>query len=356
MKISSPIFLILLISILHLSCSEQTKVNSPRENLKEAITTPVKTEQPEVDRYFDGTSIIVNPKGPETITRNIIQDKKGNYWLATWDGIIKYDGKTFVNFTNKEDLRRFRVFSILEDRTGNIWFGTIGAGIYKYDGKSFTNLTTEDGLVNNDVTCITEDSKGNIWFGTQAGLSIYDGKSFTNYTTDQGIPSDDINSIVEDKDGQFWLGTRGEACWFDGKKFTSIEDPNGAPFINVRSILKDTKGNIWLGGNDGLWRFYNSIFTKISKPFVGYIYEDKKGNVWTSSESSNGQGTWVLSKYSKAALASETIVATPIFEKKDMFFGIMEDRAGAIWFGSLNGVLRYDGVGVDDFTGAGGKQ
>jgi ligand-binding sensor domain-containing protein len=96
----------------------------------------------------------------------------------------------------------------LEDRKGNIWFGTIGAGVYRYDGKLFTNFTTKDGLVSDRVGCIYEDKAGNVWFGTEGGASRYDGKSFRNFTTKEGLPNNDINTIVEDNTGKFWFGTR----------------------------------------------------------------------------------------------------------------------------------------------------
>jgi ligand-binding sensor domain-containing protein len=53
-------------------------------------------------------------QGPNTITRNIIQDRKGNIWIAAFDGIFRYDGKSFINITSKVSSARF--FSVLEDR------------------------------------------------------------------------------------------------------------------------------------------------------------------------------------------------------------------------------------------------
>jgi ligand-binding sensor domain-containing protein len=68
----------------------------------------------------------------------------------------------------------------LQDRAGNLWFGTTGEGVYRYDGKSFSNFTTKDGLSHNSVFCILVDRVGNLWFGSRNnGLTRYDGKSFT---------------------------------------------------------------------------------------------------------------------------------------------------------------------------------
>ncbi len=112
-----------------------------------------------------------------SVTRNMIQDRVGDIWIATFSGVFRYDGKSFTNVTGKVSSARF--FSVMEDRKGNLWFGTIGSGVYRYDGKSFQNLTTKDGLLNNEITCIYEDKAGNIWFGANGGASQYDGKSFS---------------------------------------------------------------------------------------------------------------------------------------------------------------------------------
>jgi len=302
----------------------------------------------------------VSTSGPKLITRNITQDRKGNIWIASWQGIFRYDGKSFTNITSKVSSARY--FSVLEDRKGNSWFGSIGSGVFLYNGKSFKNFTTRDGLAGNGVTCIYEDKTGNIWFGTEGGASRYDGKSFRNYMMNGGV-----NSIIEDKTGKFWFGTGGNACIYDGKTFT-ILTRDGKPFTNVRSIIEDKKGNIWLGGNDGLWRYNGSTFTNFTRNFVGYIYEDKKGNIWTSSESANGQdwglslsdkrrlsglasvrGQWLLFRYEGKSLSNKKPTVTEI-TNKPMIFGILEDDKGSIWFGASDGVYRYDGSTITDFS------
>ena len=342
---------VLLLFILTSSCNGQ-KGTVPVE-AKPSLTDYI---VPDHDPYFVESTSIKSPYGPSSITRNIIQDRKGDIWLATWEGIIQYDGNSFTNFTNKEGLRRFHAFSALEDKAGNLWFGTIGAGAFLYDGKAFTNFTTKEGLAHDRLGCFHEDKSGKIWIGTEGGISVYDGNflppvkgGFRNYTTNEGLTNNDVNSIIEDKTGKFWIGTRGEACTYNGTAFTKITNNEGQPFTNVRCIIEDSKGNIWLGGNDGLWRYDGKTFTNYTRTFVGYMYEDKKGNIWTSSEAPDNRRQWILSRYDAKSLYDEKATATSILKKEDMFFGITEDKDGGIWFGSLNGVCRYDGKSFNYF-------
>lgn len=310
---------------------------------------------------YGQAQVIISP-GPNSITRNIIQDRKGDMWMATFGGVFRYDGRSFTNITSTVSTARF--FSVLEDRKGHLWFGSIGSGVFLYDGKSFQNFTTKEGLLNNEITCMYEDRTGDIWFGVNGGVSRYDGRSFRNYmmngdamiedrtgktVPDLTRPPKEVNSIVEDNTGRLWLGTRGRTFIYDGKAMTSFSHDDTS-FINIRSIMKDKKGNIWLGGGDGvrngLWRYDGSTCTNINRNFVGYIYEDKKGNIWTSSQNANDR-RWALSRYDERSLADIKPTATEIRseyeDNKGMIFGIVEAHDGNIWFGALDGVHRYDG-------------
>jgi ligand-binding sensor domain-containing protein len=314
----------------------------------------------------EGKKIIINSKnkgavasqGPQLITRNIIQDRKGNIWIAAFAGIFRYDGKSFTNITAKITSARF--FSVLEDRRGNFWFATIGFGVYYYDGKTFQNFTTNDGLLNNEVTSLCEDTNGRIWFGVSGGTSTYNGKSFQNYIikgnamnidlTGKTFPerqSNDVGPIIQDKTGKLWFTTRGNTFVYDGKIFRVVSN-NDKPFRNVRSIIEDKKGNIWLGGADGLWRYDGTVFTNFRYQFVGDIIQDRKGNIWTSSVSASGRG-WALSRYDAKTLSDSKPAVIEIKSGEKMIFGILEAKDGSIWFGSMNGVYRYDGKNITDF-------
>jgi ligand-binding sensor domain-containing protein len=348
-----------------------------------SIKAQNKTDQTK-DNVKSETKDAIPPPGPNAIARNIIQDRKGNIWIAAFDGIFRYDGKVFTNVTSKVSSARF--FSVLEDSKGNLWFGSIGSGIYYYDGHSFQNFTIKDGLLNNDVGSIYEDKKGDIWFGVFGGASCYDARAsrllsggkggqavFRNYIISEDAMNEDrtgktfaerppyeVNSIIEDKTGKLWFGTRGNTFVYDDEKFTIIRTKDGKPFTNVRTIIEDKKGNIWLSGNDGLWRYDGSSFTNFTKSFAGYIYEDKNGNIWTSSASADNK-SWSLSRYDGKSLSSSLFINSPainptvtvIKSNEGMIFGILEAYDGSIWFGTLKGVTRYDGKTFNDFKGKG---
>jgi len=128
------------------------------------------------------------------------------------DAFIKdQNPANFSSFSKLQGLKHGHIRCMLQDKSGNIWFGTAGGGVSKYDGKSFTHFTEKEGLSNNIVQSILEDKSGNLWFGTHGGgvsrLST-DGKSFTHYTEKEGLSNNYVWSILEDKSGNLWFGIR----------------------------------------------------------------------------------------------------------------------------------------------------
>jgi ligand-binding sensor domain-containing protein len=359
MKKYTLVYLLFLASVFCASCKQQTKADQPTE-------TPPVAETKTVAPYGE----------PNSITRTIIQDRKGDMWMATWEGVFRYGDASFTNMTTGVSDARF--FSALEDTKGHLWFGTIGSGVYRYDGTNFRNFTTKDGLPNNEVTWIYEDKAGHIWFGVNGGASRYNarlpngqGTSFRNYliegdmmaedTTGKTIPDFtrppmEVNAIIEDRSGKLWFATRGRTFIYDGKTFLALLHAD-QPFTNVRTIIEDSKGQIWFGGNDGLWRYSANKLTQITKDFCGYIYEDSRGNIWISSETSKG---WALSRYDAMALAglkpSPTVIDPWKGGNPGLVFGILEANDGSIWFGTTEGVYRYDGATLTDFKGKEGQK
>lgn len=339
-KQSYPLFLI---AIFITSCV-QNQTSEPQNNSKSE------------------TKDTITAYGPKAMVRNIKKGRNGTILIAaSFAGVFRHDGKFFTKISSKVGSHRF--WDVLEDRLGNLWFASTDSGVYYYNGKSFRHFTNKDGLVNNSVMSIYEDKAGIIWFGTGGGVSRYNGKSFRNFTTKDGLPNNGITTIMEDKTGKIWIGTRGDACFYDEKGFTVFKNKDGKAFYNVWSIIEDRKGCIWFGGSivkdkkgdtlfveNGLWRYDGHTYIKVSQRGASAIIEDTKGNMWTTgSVNPNGTGLWTLSRYDQKSLYTKKPAVTEIMSINKMLCGALEASDGSIWFGSLNGVYRYDGKTITDF-------
>jgi len=330
------------------SCQSQTTQNDKVENKKPETVV-------DFDPYFVKNRDTISTSGPQSITRNILQDKNGHFWLASWEGIIEYDGKNFINHTFKAGLRQFHTFSVLEDRAGNLWFGSIGAGAYRYDGKTFVNFTTTDGLAGEYVETMLADPSGNVWLGTNNGLSKYDGKTMTTFNEQPEIAHTEIHSLYQDRTGKIWIGAGEGVICYDGSTFKPFLNPQGEPFKNVRCIIGDKDGNIWMGGSDGLYCFDGVSNKKITADFTGRMYEDRSGKIWTGAFGANGM---VVYQYNGKTLtrfldedADDTYYGKSFKTMKaegnrgGQIFCFWEDNAGDMWFCTSFGVTRYDGKG-----------
>ena len=319
----------------------------------------------------------VTSHGPGRMVRNVKQAENGDILIAAYNGVFRYDGKSFTNITSRIPSPSF--WDVLEDRKGNLWFGTRDSGVYRFNGKSFQHFTTKQGLASN-YACLHlfEDKAGNIWFSTGNGASRYDGKTLRHFTTKDGLPKNGINAFMEDRTGKLWIGTREELCYYDarpdsigGKAFTVLKNKDGKTFTNVWGIVEDRKGNIWFGAtiiedkrgdtsfvSQGLWRYDGSTYTKVSNKGAYAIIEDKNGNIWTTgADTPQGIGqVWSLSRYDQKSLYDKTPTVTEIKSGGPAFLGILEANDGSIWFGSMNGVYRYDGKIITDFKSAAGQK
>lgn len=127
---------------------------------------------------------------------DVFQDSKGNLWICSDFGLsVKYRGAAgFERFFYNEStnsLSRNLNYTITEDRNGELWIGTAGAGIDIFDPKtrSFRKFSLNASIENAEVYCILQDQQANMWFSTNQGIYVYYPKTNTlrNFKEHDGI-------------------------------------------------------------------------------------------------------------------------------------------------------------------------
>jgi ligand-binding sensor domain-containing protein len=348
------LYSLLVVLILIASCSGQDKTSLLKDSAREPKVIParqVETTTPWVDTTFLRSNRV---QISEYIPR-IFQDKTGDIWFGTnGDGACRYDGKSFIYFTEKEGLGGRAVRDIIQDRSGNLWFGTNG-GVSRYDGKTFTTFTVKDGLIHNQVWSIVQD---------RSGVSRYDGKTFTGFP----LPAADlngvrnaypapklINCIFQDKTGKFWFGSNGGGVYcYDGKVLTNISEKDGLCNNFVRCILEDKNGNLWFATQfGGVSRYDGKTFANFTEKeglisnFVWTMIEDRIGNLWFGTA---GWGVCCYNGRSFAHYSQEEGLGNKHAQS------ILEDKNGNLWFGTSGGVYRYNGRRFTNFIKVGAGQ
>lgn len=263
-----------------------------------------------------------------TSIRFIYEDLNGNYWIATeGQGVFKFDGEHFKQYTQKDGLNSNYVWTIQQDRTGNLWFGT-SEGISFYNGMFFVDYTKNAHAGMKSCSASYIDKQGNIWFGTQAGVYKINSLKLQyiplprqNADQEKSAREYTVYSIYQDANDVFWFGTEFKGvCRYDGKNFSYIHE-KGLDRGAVRSIMADKNGILWFGNNgSGLFRYDGKNLTNISLD--------------------NGVGN---PKGEKACVYSPGTLAR--------VWSITEDKLGKLWIATIDaGIWTYDGKQLKNYT------
>lgn len=201
--------------------------------------------------YYDGrsfTNFSITPAGYQPERNNgsrpysiycTLQDRSGDLWFGTEQkGVCRFDGTGTTWFTDA-GLDAAAVRCMFQDKAGDLWFGNNGAGLFRYDGRSIANITEAKGLGNPEflkraggdkpgslarVWSLADDTAGNLCIGTiDAGFWMLIGNELTNFTTRDGLPGNAIWHVHKDSSGEVWIITNGDSISrFDGRTFRPL--------------------------------------------------------------------------------------------------------------------------------------
>ena len=332
---------------------------------------------PERDLFQFNQQLWLGENGlPQNTIHSVTQGKDGYIWIATEEGLARFDGIRFAVFDkqNTPQLQSNNVRVLLEDRRGDLWIGTADGLVQMRDGK-FTTYTTQQGLPGNvidslyqdhhDVLWIAtsagmvsfsngvftpsqpdlpkdriqalfEDREGALWIGSPAGLARTKDGTVTRFTKQDGLANDNVVSINEDRQGRLWVGTLDGLSCLEGKHFVTYTTRDGLANNRIISLAVDAEDSVWIGTAGGLSRFTNQRFSgfragdSLANEIILSIFEDREGSLWIGTES----GGLHLLKNKKF-----TTYTTREGLGSDLVKSIYEDRKGSIWIGTNGGGL-----------------
>ncbi|MCF6366532.1 MAG: SpoIIE family protein phosphatase [Bacteroidales bacterium] len=286
------------------------------------------------------------------IVMGILPDKDNNIWFCTYGfGLVKFNGENYTQFNKQKGSIDDYFFDIETDKNGNFWLASGNNGIIKFNGKKFTQIKTKDSPEYLRVLTIFKDSKENLWFGTNnEGVYKYDGRNLTRFGSKQGFTAKTVMTICEDDDNNIWFGTINSGLLkYDGK--TVVKTNTNIELDFIRSIV-NRKGTLWIGtGSSGIYKIIKTENKKyhfeqyqkedgLNSNNIYFLFPDSKGNLWCGSE-----------KGVDKIIFDENNILTDIknYTKDDGFIGVetningaAEDAKGNIWFGTVNGAVRYN--------------
>ena len=171
-----------------------------------------------------------------------------------------------------------KVLSLMVDREGNRWVGTVGRGLVRFRQAPLTAYGKDEGLSDTPFRAVFQDREGRVWLGGDAGLYWSDGHQF------HVIPGlTGIGTIAQTNDGDLWFGGSGAVYRWRSGVVTRFRIESPAVF----QILQDREGTLWIVAptQEQTWRLYRfreGEFEQVDADVV-HIAEDRKGGLWLAS-------------------------------------------------------------------------
>ena len=298
--------------------------------------------------YFD--SWTTDNGLPQNTVDAICQTRDGYLWIATADGLVRYDGARFVVFNqgNTPGINDNRCLRLLEDRDGVLWIVN-QFGLMSYREGVFHSYTTADGLPDG-VFQFLEDDRGGLILIARVGVFLWRNGQLSRLDPEGTRPGE---FGYKDRSGGIWYSVGGDVANItpDGG-FVRYPKPTQGRYSEIICMLQDRTGAFWVGTYWGLYRLINGKFVHYTLPGeldrvpIACISEDAQGTLWIGTVP--GSLFQLPAEHSpSAALAGPPPIniefnppAAPAGNHADVIFS---DREGAIWLGTnLYGLLRVN--------------
>lgn len=243
----------------------------------------------------------------------------------------------FIEYSTSQGLPQSQVNSIVQDRDGYLWIGTLG-GVAKFDGKKFQSFGNNDGLLNNRITHL-DIVDNQLFVGHDKGVSFQCASDSFCSTT---FPDESISKDVTDffiYENKIYVSTNGSGLFLFDKKDKKLIHVKDSP-ARIRS-LENYGSYLYLATRNGIYR-YKKDFELLEKiPGDSYSSLTRKSDelIFTSYEG-------ILMTFS---LNSQTLKEV-YRDEGNPFRKVSLDDQGNYWLNSKNGVVLIKESEVIKFT------
>jgi ligand-binding sensor domain-containing protein/signal transduction histidine kinase len=187
--------------------------------------------------------------------RRLLRDRDGGLWVGTTRrGLVHlHRGRTDL-FTTSDGLSAEDIYNIFEDREGNVWVATIN-GLDRFREFSVATLTMKQGLSNDLVFSVLADRDGSVWLANRGGLNRWNDGQVTVYrgraappktgvreVVGSGVPDEGLASLFQDDRGRIWISTLRGVGYMENERFAPV---SGLSDGIVTYIVQDGAGTMW---------------------------------------------------------------------------------------------------------------
>ena len=177
-----------------------------------------------------------------------------------------------------------------------------------------------------------------MWVVTPFGLVRFDGVSFKTFTAGNtpGLREDMFTSLAEDREGVLWAGTRDGLLRYKDGTFERLDRSHGLPDSRVDGLYPSRQGGVWAGTSKGVAHVQERRATVVStNESIRSVFEDSSGRLWFSV----GRD-YAMYRLDTVRGRVQAVIGAgkPFAERVNC---LLEEPAGVVWFGTRNGLHRW---------------
>jgi signal transduction histidine kinase/CheY-like chemotaxis protein/streptogramin lyase len=191
-------------------------------------------------------------------TTSTLQDKEGFLWIATHNGLNRYDGYDFIRYTHSPEdshsISSNQTNTLYEDSKGNLWIGTFSSGICKYDRSKNEFIRYAE---KKKIYVIWEDSQKILWAAGEYFIGYFDSSQNKFIAIDWENPEDNIMGVSKTTtDNHIWVATGNNGLYLYNTQTRKIINhylPNGSKSISTKmlyNVYADSNNTVWIGTQD----------------------------------------------------------------------------------------------------------
>ncbi|MTI86779.1 MAG: hypothetical protein FH748_02290 [Balneolaceae bacterium] len=324
---------------------------------------------------------------PVNTVNSIFQDEQGYLWVATYDGMARFDGLEFeiYNHANTAEMAQNRADKVYRQEGVGVWVTLENDGVMLItpEGK-FKHFDEKKGFISTTVTYMMEDSMNHMWFGTYDGLFKYENGTFNRIITRETASQNRISYIYEAPDHSIWMSTYDGLLHLYDNQVDIYNISDTASENRFNDVLYLNNGELVVGSTNGLGVMKNgqlfepAKFEMLKGEEVLYIYTDDEVNLVSTSrglykyenniitllEEQPGKSIyykqilkdskgirWLLGTYGEISQFTEGKLRKLSKEGviPDLYYSdIFEDRERNIWLATTrNGIIRLKSPKID---------
>jgi signal transduction histidine kinase/ligand-binding sensor domain-containing protein len=322
---------------------------------------------------------------PDNAIYDVLQDSNGYIWLATLEGLVRFDGVAFKPFSSPliaqvaarniralaqtadstllmlpavggvvqlkdgrfsphpagEGMAGYQLQTLFVDRAGAVWLSWTGGGVRRWRAGEITEFGPTNGLSSRARVSFAADNAGGVWIASGGFLGCYRDGKLTHIK--ENLNPTEYTVVAASRSSGIWICKNTELLKWNGGQFSTVSTnlPWAGSRDAVRKMFEDSHGVLWIGtGAHGLFRLAGGQFAaeETSQSQITSITEDVEGDIWVATA-----GGGINRLRPKSFVLYNTKSGLP----EDMSDAVCADAQGDVWLANRgSGVVRISGGNI----------